>query len=450
LATVSAPNVNLNREAIRGGRSLDELLWSTDESVPAGTLDKTGSFRQHSTARNAVDQVIVRSSDGDPVAAPRITEFLPENRQVVRSFQATVAEMSIFGMMIDEDARNSRHGFEVARSHKAYKDRWQEILRALDTDTAAEGTEWVPTGIGANLHEKVRAMGKVAPMFSRIDLPTNPWKWPIEGADATIYRVPEPTGDTESKPTASTPGTVAATFDAEIFGGRTLFSRSLEADSALAILPYATKKLVTAFYIGEERAIIDGDTDGTHQDSDVGASTTDARTAWDGLRKRGLAQTTQATTATSVANLALIRKAMGKWGVNPADLFYLVGVSGFYALVTDANFLTVDKMGPNATIHNGQVGSLFGSPVIVSEFVREDLNASGVYDGITTTKTVNMCVNRNEWAIGQRMALDVQVDDSIYRETFQRVVIAFQREDFQAIATASTDEIASIGYNVTP
>jgi hypothetical protein len=47
--------------------------------------------------------------------------------------------------------------------------------------------------------------------------------------------------------TASTPGTVAATFDAEIFGGRTLFSRSLEADSALAILPFATKKLVTAF-----------------------------------------------------------------------------------------------------------------------------------------------------------------------------------------------------------
>jgi hypothetical protein len=95
-----------------------------------------------------------------------------------------------------------------------------------------------------NLHEKVRAMGKVAPLFTRIDLPTNPWKWPIEGADATAYRVAEPTADTESKMTASTPGTAAATFDAEIFGGRTLFSRSLEADSALAILPYATAKLV--------------------------------------------------------------------------------------------------------------------------------------------------------------------------------------------------------------
>ena len=85
------------------------------------------------------------------------------------------------------------------------------------------------------------------------------------------------------------PGTGAATFDAEIFGGRVLFSKSLEADSALAILPYVQRKLVQAFVDAEEKAILDGDTDGTHQDSDVGSSTTDARTAWDGLRKRALA-----------------------------------------------------------------------------------------------------------------------------------------------------------------
>ena len=40
-------------------------------------------------------------------------------------------------------------------------------------DTAAEGLEWIPTGIGSTLHEKVRAAGKVAPLFARIDIPTN-------------------------------------------------------------------------------------------------------------------------------------------------------------------------------------------------------------------------------------------------------------------------------------
>jgi HK97 family phage major capsid protein len=338
----------------------------------------------------------------------------------------------------------------VARSHRLMRPRWESALRALDVDTSGEGGTWVPTGIGATMHERVRAAGKVAALFARIDLPTNPWKWPIEGSDATAYRVGEPTGDTETKVTVSTPGTVAATFDAEIFGGRVLFSRSLEADSAIAILPFTSMKLVRAFVDAEEKAIIDGDGDGTHQDSDVGASTTDARTAWDGLRKRGLANASAATTTSTVANLMSIRALMGKWGVNPADLAYIVGVSAYHDLYADSNLLTVDKMGPNATILNGMVGSIGGVPVIVSEHVRENVNASGVYDGITTTKTYNICVNRGEWAMGQRMALDVEVDDSIYRETFQRVVVGFMREDFQNIGDASTNDDTAIGYNVTP
>ncbi len=429
-------------------RSLNELLWATDEEVAAGSFTKDMFHR--SGAMNSVEQVVVRNSDGDAVQAPRITEFAPEHRGAVRSFQKAVADMALFGLMVDKHAKTSSEGFEVARGHKLFRDRWQSVCRAMDVDTAAEGGNWVPTGIGADLHQKVRAAGKVSALFTRIDLPTNPWKWPIEGADATAYRVAEPTGDTESKMTASTPGTLAATFDAEIFGARSLFSRSLEADSALAILPFVRSKIVQAFVDAEEKAILDGDTDGTHQDSDIGASTTAAVTAWDGLRKKALANTSQATTATSAANLALIRKAMTKWGVNPNDLAFIVGVSAFHALVADTTLLTVDKMGPQATILNGQVGSIYGVPVIVSEHVRENLNASGVYDGITTTKTYNLCVNRGEWAMGQRMALDVEVDDSIYRETYQRVLVGFMREDFQSIADAAANEDTSIGYNVTP
>ncbi len=444
--------VNTNTGAassVQRGRDLNEILWATDESVRAGSFDKTGTFRQHSSAVNPVEQVLLRTDAGE-VAAPRISEFRPEDRGVIRSFQSTVADMALFGLMIDKSAKSSSDGFEVARNHRLFKGRWNDILRALDTDTSAEGTEWIPTGIGASMHEKVRASGKVAPLFSRVNLPTNPWKWPLEGADATAYRVPEPTSDTATKVGASTPGTGAATFDAEIFGGRVLFSKSLDADSALAILPFTQRKLVQAFVNAEERAILDGDTDGTHMDSDTHAlGATDAAWSWDGLRKRGLANTTQATTTTTAANLALIRAAMGKWGVNPMDLAFIIGINAYYDILTDSNVLTVDKMGPNATILNGQIGSIYGVPIIVSEFVRENLNASGVYDGITTTKTYNLCVNRNEWVMGQRMALDVEVDDSIYRETYQRVVVGFMRQDFQNVGESSGED-TSIGYNVTP
>jgi len=42
------------------------------------------------------------------------------------------------------------------------------------------------------------------------------------------------------------------------------------------------------------------------------------------------------------------------------------------------------------------------------------------------------------------------VDDSIYRETFQRVLVGFMREDFQSITDTAANEDTSIGYNVTP
>ena len=444
-ANYPVPNINVRGHNSVGAnvtRNLDDLLWATAETVPAS----------EGHGHNRVEQVIVRASVNDAGhAAPRISAFVPEHRETIRDFQKLVAEMAVVGMMVDEDANTSRKGFQVARQLPQYADQWKHIMAAMDVDTSAEGTEWVPTGLGANVHEKVRASGKVATLFDTINLPTNPWKWPIAGADLTAYRVAEPTSDTATKVTASTSGTGAATFDAEIFGVRTLWSRSLDADSAVAIAARMVNQIAQAFADAKEKAILDGDTDGTHQDADVHAlGSLDARWAWDGLRKKAIAQTVVTATSTSVANLLALRKGMGKWGVNPADLAYIIGVSAYHALLADTTLLTVDKYGPRATILNGEVGSISGVPVIVSEHVREVLNASGVEDGITQTKTYNLCVNRNEWVMGQRMAIDVKTSDELYLETFQRVAVAFTREDFQHIGTAATNEDTAISYNVTP
>ncbi|MEZ5167856.1 MAG: phage major capsid protein [Acidimicrobiales bacterium] len=447
-------NVNIGAVPARHERSLDELLWATADTVPAGSITRNGTVAvSPHGARNPVEPVIVRSEDGYLASAPRLDSFDPAHRGIVRQFQDTVADMALFGLLVDKRAFSSAEGFEVARSHPLMRDRWTQIMRALDVDTVSEGGTWVPTGIGASLHELVRASGKIAPLFPRIDLPTNPWKWPIEGVDATAYRVAEPATDTVTKMAASTPGTVAATFDAEIFGGRVLFSRSVEADSAVAMLPYVRGKLARVFVTAEERAILDGDADGTHQDSDAqSAGATDARSAWDGVRKKALAQTATngGNTAASVGALKTMRASMLKWGLDPADLAFIVGVSNYHDLVGDDAVVPVDKMGPNATILSGQLGSLWGVPIIVSEHVREDLNAAGIHDGITTNRSYALCVNRGEWAIGQRMATDIEVDDSIYRETFQRVMVAFQREDFQHIGSDATNEDTAITFNVAP
>lgn len=440
-------------EPLSARRSLDELFWTTAEHVAAGSHDQAGRFHQDMFgARNAVEPVMVRSLAGDLVEAPRVADFGDGHVRLVRSFQQTVTSMILFGLLTGRRGQqlDSRTAFQYAREHGPFATRYERLLRALDVDTSGEGANWVPTGIGALLHERVRASGRVAPLFARIQMPTNPWRWPLEGADATAYRVAEPTGDAESKFTASTPGTGGATFDAEIFGARTLFSRSLDADSAVAVLGFVEGKIAQAFSNAEERAILDGDADGTHQDSDVGASTTDARTAWDGLRKKALAQTNVdgGNAALSATLIRSGRALMGKWGLNPASIAHIVGVSGIYDLMADADFRTVDKFGPSAVVLAGQLGAADGVPVIVSEFVREDLNAAGVYDGVTTNRSYALTVNRGEFAIGEREPLDVEVDDSVYRETYQRLVVGFQREDFQHIGDAAANDDVAIVRNL--
>lgn len=447
--------VGLAEEPASATRSLDELYWTGTDEVAAGEFGTTGDFHANPFgARNRVEPTLVRSKSDDLVVAPNIEEFSADHKRVIRAFQRTVADMIVFGLLTGgrQKQLDSVDAFRAARDASPYAKRYQTLLRAMDVDTSAEGADWVPTGIGAMLHEKVRAAGKVAPLFARINMPTNPWKWPLEGADATAYRVAEPTGDSESKFTASTPGTGGTTFDAEIFGARTLFSKSLDADSAVAIMSYVQNKIAQAFSDGEEKAVLDGDSDGTHQDSDVGASTTDVRSAWDGLRKKALAQTSTdaSNAALSITLLRTMRALMGKWGLNPASLAFIVGVSGYYDLIDDTDVATVDKFGPQAVILNGQLAAVDGIPVVVSEHVREDLNASGVHDGITTNRSYALGVNRGEFAFGQREALDIEVDDSVYRETYQRLVIGFQREDFQHIGDAAANDDVAILYNTAP
>lgn len=433
-------------------RSLDELLWATAPDVAAGEISRSGVWQPNPYgARNAVEALRARDLDGDAVIAPRIDEFVESDQAKIRRFQSTVTDMILVGLMVDKEARTARSAFEAAKGVKAMRKRYDDVMRAMDAETTAEGIEFIPTGLGSELHEKVRAAGKVAPLFAKINLPTNPWEMPVEGADATAYRVAEPTSDTAAKVTASTPGTKKVAFDAEIMGGRVLFSRSLDADSAIAILPYVRNKVVRAFVDAEEKAILDGDTDGAHQDSDTqAAGATHFSSAWDGLRKKALAQTslTAANAAVTLALFRATRKKMLKWGLNPSDLAIICGVRTYFELLDLAEVKTLDVFGPQATILNGQLGALDGIPLIVSEYAREDLNATGAYDGVTTDRGGLLIVQRSEWAIGQRMAMDVEVDDSIYRESFQRVVVAFMREDFQNVGSDAANEDTAILFNI--
>ncbi len=321
------------------------------------------------------------------------------------------------------------------------------LRKAMDTATSEEGLEWIPTGFSSELIRKVKLALKVAALHGRIAMPTNPFKLPIDGADATAYLFAESTSDTASKITASTPGTKNVTFDAVKLACRVLVSTELEEDSVVAILPLLRDKIVQALAEAQENATINGDTATSHMDSDVTAAS-DVRKAWDGYRKLALSSAKVDLSTVNIANLRAIRAAMGKYGVNPDKLAWVAGISVFNKLLSLDEVLTADKYGAGATILTGELAKLDGIPIIVSEFIREDLNATGLYDGVTTSRTVLPLVYRPAFLYGDRRSITLRVSQELYMETDQDVAIATQRLDFKAVQDASAEPVVGLGYNI--
>ncbi len=140
---------------------------------------------------------------------------------------------------------------------------------------------------------------------------------------------------------------------------------------------------------------------------------------------------------------------MKKWGIDPAKVFFIAGITSYNKLIALAETLTVDKYGGQATILTGELGRIYGVPIIVSEKIRQDLNDTGVYDATTTDKTLLMCVYKGGFMLGTRgtakltFVEDAQVDQNQLIVSFRKAFI--DRYD----ATAANNEIVSLGYKIS-
>jgi hypothetical protein len=109
--------------------------------------------------------------------------------------------------------------------------------------------------------------------------------------------------------------------------------------------------------------------------------------------------------------------------------------------------LTFDKVGnPDAArILSGTAASIYGIPIIVSDAVREDLNATGVYDGTTTSKGSVFLIHRPSWVVGVRRGFTVEVDVNKLQQV--NYVIASFRRDFKAKEALTSVPSAIVGFN---
>ncbi len=320
------------------------------------------------------------------------------------------------------------------------------VIKAMDTQTAGEGKEWINTGFSPEVIRAVTLDRKVTPLFRRFNMPSNPYKYPVLGGPPKAYLVPENvanTGQVGIPP--SDIGSDELLFNAKKLAGKVVFSDELGQDSLLPINEIVQEGLLGALVSGEEDATINGDLSATHMDADV-TSALDARKAFKGLRKRAKLAAAEVDLSTmNPSNMRKLRAKMGIYGVNPAKLAYITSVAGSNALMNNVELMYYDKMGPNANLLNGQMANFDGSPIILSEYVRTNLNATGVFDNVTTNKTIIICAYLPAFLYGDR--LEVTLEPDRYPDFGQDALIARERVAFDG-QYADTAPIVAVGVNV--
>ena len=108
------------------------------------------------------------------------------------------------------------------------------------------------------------------------------------------------------------------------------------------------------------------------------------------------------------------------------------------------------KIGSRATIISGQMGSFDGRPIIISEFMRQDLNATGSYDGTTTTKTSILLANRQAYWNGEKPS-GIIMETGRNIDEGQSKAVASRRVDFQRVIApvGSAEQTVGYGYNLS-
>jgi hypothetical protein len=264
-----------------------------------------------------------------------------------------------------------------------------QVIRAMDTQQSGGGADWIATGFSPDVVMDVALDRKVSSLFERIPMPGNPYKFPIAGGDPTAYVTPENTADTgQTSVKFSDAGTAGVTFTAKKISVAIRTSDELEQDTFVDSLDrYVNQKMLKGLINGEEDALINGSTAGTHPDSDT-TGADDVRKAFPGLRALANAGAkVDGGSGSLISAIRAVRSRMGRFGADPNKLAIIASTSGHIRLLEEDAVKTMDKFGPNATVVTGELGKVDGMPLIVSQYVRDDLNATGVYDGTTTTKT---------------------------------------------------------------
>ena len=191
------------------------------------------------------------------------------------------------------------------------------------------------------------------------------------------------------------------------------------------------QRLVKQLAKASEDALINGDT--------TYATANHPRKAFDGLLKMALdsGQTSDGGGTAPTATLIMdARTKLGVYGVNISDIAIICDFQTGFKLLELDEVTTVDKFGPQATIITGEIGKIWGIPIVISEYIRHDLDPDGTDTIGTNETTVMLFVNRGYFAVADRGAVTVETERQAVSST--NLFVGFRDFDFKKTSATAT------------
>lgn len=346
-------------------------------------------------------------------------------------------------------------------------DAYKSATQAMDSAESGFGSQLIGAQYVGELWDAARNDMRVMPLIRNFEM-TDPTAYlPVEVDFPEMLFVSESTANNSSNYTTVKTGSQRVQVDAKKFVIHQMWSGELEEDSIIPFVPFLRGQAALSIAHYSDSLVVNGDTTnagtGNINLDDADPADTKHYLAWDGLRHVGIVDNTN--NQKDLANVAVtpndLVDALARmhdatnfvhWGMptRSEDVVHLMDPATYFVLRKDPDVLTVDKMGPRATILTGQLAAINGQPIIPTQVIsKTEADGKVSTTGGNNTRGQVVTFNRNGFVWGWRRR--VQLETERLPATDQTRLVYSLRAGFGRFTptgAASGIEAADVIFNI--
>ena len=315
--------------------------------------------------------------------------------------------------------------------------------------TAITPSVKLDTLISNTFEEEVRMYTKIAGLFREIPVDsgatvmpivpdTTNAQWATTGLEATTNIVESVTNGGSAASDAFNVGQKVLRAYRLVSGS--FITNDTDEQTVVNMLPMITSALARAHARALEAAILNGNGTITGFTSANGTENGNTGLAENGMGT-GIFDTAVGALDISEGDLfttAMLVKArgqMGKYGLDPAEVAYIVNTSTYYELLQDADFAKANEVTPELAARvQGIVGEVYGSPVVASDLITRS--------GSGPVGTAALAVNVNNYVIPRLRGVNIETDYIVKEQ--RTALIASQSLGFEELVAGYAGNYPSV------